>query len=166
MKRGYTSLEFKSTVRKLRAVRPGIAISSDFIVGFPGETEADFARTMALVEEVGFDHSFSFVFSPRPGTPAAQLADATGAAAKLERLQRLQALIEAQGLAISRSRLGTVQRLLVEGASRKDGLELTGRTECNRVVNFVAPAGRIGELVDVRITEVRGHSLRGELVAA
>ncbi|MGZ5184033.1 MAG: tRNA (N6-isopentenyl adenosine(37)-C2)-methylthiotransferase MiaB, partial [Caldimonas sp.] len=166
MKRGYTSLEFKSTVRKLRAVRPGIAISSDFIVGFPGETEADFQRTMALVEEVGFDHSFSFVFSPRPGTPAAQLADDTSAEAKLERLQRLQARIEAQGNAISRSRLGTVQRILVEGASRKDGDELTGRTECNRSVNFAAPHDRIGELIDVRITEVRGHSLRGEAVAA
>ncbi|MGZ5216724.1 MAG: TRAM domain-containing protein, partial [Caldimonas sp.] len=166
MKRGYTSLEFKSTVRKLRAVRPGIAISSDFIVGFPGETEADFERTMALVEEVGFDHSFSFVFSPRPGTPAAQLADDTSAEAKLERLQRLQARIEAQGNAISRSRLGTVQRILVEGASRKDGDELTGRTECNRSVNFAAPHDRIGELIDVRITEVRGHSLRGEAVAA
>jgi tRNA-2-methylthio-N6-dimethylallyladenosine synthase len=165
MKRGYTSLEFKSTVKKLRAVRPGIAISSDFIVGFPGETAADFERTMALVEEVGFDHSFSFVYSPRPGTPAAQLADETSPQEKLERLQRLQARIEAQGLAISWSRVGTVQRILVEGVSRKDGSEQMGRTECNRVVNVTAPEDRIGKLIDVRITEVRGHSLRGEPVA-
>ena len=166
MKRGYTSLEFKSTVKKLRAVRPRIVISSDFIVGFPGETAADFERTMVLVEEVGFDHSFSFVFSPRPGTPAAQLADDTSAEEKLARLQRLQARIEAQGTAISQSRLGTVQKILVEGASRKEERELMGRTECNRVVNVAAPADRIGQLIDVRITEVRGHSLRGEPVAA
>jgi len=165
MKRGYTALEFKSTVRKLRAIRPGIAISSDFIVGFPGETAADFERTMALVEEVGFDHSFSFLYSPRPGTPAAQLADETGADEKLERLQRLQARIEAQGNAISASRLGTTQRILVEGRSRKDDGERMGRTECNRVVNFAAPGDPIGTLIDVRITEVRGHSLRGEPVA-
>jgi tRNA-2-methylthio-N6-dimethylallyladenosine synthase len=163
MKRGYTSLEFKSTVKKLRAVRPGIAITSDFIVGFPGETADDFERTLRLVEEVGFDHSYSFVFSPRPGTPAAALADETPASEKLERLQRLQARIEAQGDAISRSRLGTVQRILVEGASRKDAAEVMGRTECNRVVN-VATALPIGALAEVRITEVRGHSLRGEPV--
>ena len=166
MKRGYTALEFKSTVRKLRAVRPEIAISSDFIVGFPGETGADFERTMALVEDVGFDHSFSFLYSLRPGTPAAQLADETGAEEKLQRLQRLQARIEAQGNAISAARLGTVRRILVEGRSRKDGGELMGRTECNRVVNFAAPDEAIGRLIDVRITEVRGHSLRGEPVAA
>jgi len=166
MKRGYTALEFKSTVRKLRAVRPGISISSDFIVGFPGETEDDFTRTMALVEEVGFDHSFSFVYSPRPGTPAAQLVDETPAQAKLERLQRLQARIEAQGDAISAARLGTVQRILVEGPSQKDGDELMGRTECNRVVNFAATENLAGRLIDVRITEVRGHSLRGEPVVA
>jgi tRNA-2-methylthio-N6-dimethylallyladenosine synthase len=166
MKRGYTSLEFKSTIRKLRAVRPQIAVSSDFIVGFPGETAEDFERTMQLVEDVGFDHSFSFLFSPRPGTPAASLADATSPAEKLERLQRLQAKIEAQGNAVSRSRLGSTQRLLVEGASRKDAAELMGRTECNRVVNFVASGALAGAMVSVRITEVRGHSLRGELVAA
>ena len=165
MKRGYTALEFKSTVRKLRAVRPGIAISSDFIVGFPGETAADFERTMALVEELGFDYSFSFLYSPRPGTPAAQLADETAAEEKLQRLQRLQARIEAQGNAISASRLGSTQRILGDGPSRKDGSELMGRTECNRVVNIVAPDDRIGRLIDVRITEVRGHSLRGEPVA-
>jgi tRNA-2-methylthio-N6-dimethylallyladenosine synthase len=166
MKRGYTTLEFKSTIRKLRAMRPSISISSDFIVGFPGETADDFERTMALVEEVGFDHSFSFIFSPRPGTPAAALADETSVTEKLERLQRLQAKIEAQGDAISESRLGTVRRILVEGASRKDALEWMGRTECNRVVNFAAPEDQAGRLIDVLITEVRGHSLRGEPVAA
>jgi tRNA-2-methylthio-N6-dimethylallyladenosine synthase len=166
MKRGYTTLEFKSTVRKLRAVRPQIAISSDFIVGFPGETADDFERTMKLVEEVGFDHSFSFVFSARPGTPAASLADDTGTSEKLERLQRLQARIEAQGDAISQLRVGTVQRVLVEGASRRDAGELAGRTACNRVVNFVGATSLVGTLADVRIDEVRGHSLHGELVAA
>jgi tRNA-2-methylthio-N6-dimethylallyladenosine synthase len=163
MKRGYTVLEFKSTVRKLRAVRPGISISSDFIVGFPGETSADFERTMALVEDVGFDHSFSFIYSPRPGTPAAQLAEP---AEKFERLQRLQARIEAQGNAISASRLGSIQRILVEGRSRNDAAEQMGRTECNRVVNFAAAEDLAGRLIDVRITEVRGHSLRGEPVLA
>jgi tRNA-2-methylthio-N6-dimethylallyladenosine synthase len=166
MKRGYTSLEFKSTVKKLRALRPDIAISSDFIVGFPGETAADFERTMALVDDIGFDHSFSFVYSPRPGTPAAALADDTPAEEKLARLQRLQAAIEVHGNAISASRVGSVRRILLEGPSRKDSLELMGRTECNRVVNLAAPSGRIGQMVDVRITEVRGHSLRGELVGA
>ena len=165
MKRGYTALEFKSTIRKLRAVRPQIAFSSDFIVGFPGESADDFERTMQLVEEVGFDYSFSFVFSPRPGTPAASLADATSPTEKLERLQRLQAKIEAQGDTVSRSRLGSTQRILVEGASRRDAAELMGRTACNRVVNFVAPGPLVGAMVDVRITEVRGHSLRGEFVA-
>jgi len=166
MKRGYTTLEFKSTVRRLRAVRPDIAISSDFIVGFPGETEPDFDKTMTLVEEVGFDHSFSFVFSPRPGTPAAGLADDTAPHTKLERLQRLQARIEAQGEAISAARLGTVRRVLVEGASRRNESELMGRTECNRVVNFRGPATLVGQLVDVLVTEVRGHSLRGTQIAA
>jgi tRNA-2-methylthio-N6-dimethylallyladenosine synthase len=166
MKRGYTSLEFKSTVKKLRAVRPRIAISSDFIVGFPGETADDFERTMKLVEDVGFDHSFSFVFSPRPGTPAASLADETSVTEKLERLQRLQAKIEAQGDAISRSRLGTTQRILVEGVSRKDAGELMGRTACNRVVNFAASGKLVGSMAEVRISEVRGHSLRGDVVVA
>ncbi len=165
MKRGYTSLEFKSTVRKLRAARPGISISSDFIVGFPGESDDDFERTMALVADVGFDYSFSFLFSPRPGTPAASLTDDTPADIKLARLQRLQALIEAQGDAISRSRVGTVRHLLIEGASKKDAGEWMGRTECNRVVNLAAAGDLAGRLVDARITEVRGHSLRGELVA-
>ena len=166
MKRGYTSLEYKSTVKKLRAARPGIAISSDFIVGFPGETDADFERTMALVDDVGFDHSFSFVFSPRPGTPAASLADTTPADVKLARLQRLQARLETHGNAIGAARVGTVQRILLEGASRKDAGELMGRTECNRVVNLIAPADCVGRMVDAEIVEVRGHSLRGRLVAA
>jgi len=165
MKRGYTALEYKSTVRRLRAVRPQISISSDFIVGFPGETAEDFERTMALVEEVGFDYSFSFLYSPRPGTPAAGLVDETPLAVKQARLQRLQAAIEAQGDAISRSRVDTVQRVLLEGASRKDGDELMGRTVCNRVVNLPAPGRNAGELVDVRIVGVRGHTLRGELIA-
>ena len=147
-------------------MRSGIALSSDFIVGFPGETGADFDRTMALVEDVGFDHSFSFIYSPRPGTPAAQLADETTHAEKLDRLQRLQARIEAQGNAISASRLGSTQRILVEGRSRNDAGEQMGRTECNRVVNFAAAGDLTGRLIDVRITEVRGHSLRGEPVAA
>ena len=164
MKRGYTALEFKSVVKRLRGRRPSISISSDFIVGFPGESATDFERTMALVEEVAFDYSFSFVFSPRPGTPAASLCDTTSAQEKLERLQRLQARIEAQGDAISRSRVGSRQRVLVEGASRKDGAELMGRTECNRVVNFAADAALIGSFVDLSITEVRGHSLRGDAV--
>ena len=132
MKRGYTALEYKSTIRKLRAVRPGISLSSDFIVGFPGEADDDFDKTMKLIDEVGFDSSFSFIFSPRPGTPAAALADATPHAVKLQRLQRLQARIEEQARAISASRVGTTQRVLVEGPSRKDANELMGRTECNR----------------------------------
>src|SRR3954453_22102512 len=131
MKRGYTALEYKSTVRKLRAVRPDIAISSDFIVGFPGESDDDFERTMALVEDVGFDYSFSFVFSARPGTPAAALPDETAPATKVARLQRLQEAIERNGDRISASRVGTVQSVLVEGPSRKGGGDMTGRTECN-----------------------------------
>jgi tRNA-2-methylthio-N6-dimethylallyladenosine synthase len=164
MKRGYTALEYKSTVRKLRAVRPQISISSDFIVGFPGETAGDFERTMALIDDVGFDYSFSFLFSARPGTPAASLADETPLDEKQARLQRLQAVLETQGEAISRARVGTVQRLLLEGPSRKDGGELMGRTACNRVVNVPAGGRRAGEFVDARIVEMRGHTLRGELV--
>jgi len=163
MKRGYTAMEFKSTVRKLRVVRPSISLSSDFIVGFPGESEADFERTMKLIEDVGFDHSFSFIFSPRPGTPAAALADDTPHAVKLQRLQRLQALVEVQGRAIGQSRVGTLQSVLVEGPSRKDPGELMGRTACNRIVNFAAPAPTVGQMVDVRITAALPHSLRGEL---
>jgi tRNA-2-methylthio-N6-dimethylallyladenosine synthase len=164
MKRGYTALEYKSTIRRLRAVRPGIAISSDFIVGFPGESDDDFERTMALVDDVGFDYSFSFLFSARPGTPAAGLADATPEAVKAARLQRLQRAIETQGDAASRALVGSGRTILLEGPSRKDSDESMGRTECNRVVNLAARECRAGELVDVRITEVRGHSLRGELV--
>ncbi len=164
MKRGYTSLEFKSTVRKLRAVRPDIRIGSDFIVGFPGETDDDFERTMDLIAEVGFDASYSFVFSPRPGTPAASLADDTQHEVKLARLQRLQAAIDANAARISESLVGSVQRVLVEGRSRKDGNELTGRTECNRSVNFAAPPRLIGQLIDVTISAARSHSLRGAAV--
>ncbi len=164
MKRGYTAMEYKSTIRKLRAVRPGISLSSDFIVGFPGETAEDHARTMALIEEIGFDASFSFVFSPRPGTPAANLADATPQAEKLARLQELQAAIEANARRIGESRVGTRQRILVEGPSRKDPAELMGRTECNRIVNVAAPARLVGQMVDVTITRAYPHSLRGEVV--
>jgi tRNA-2-methylthio-N6-dimethylallyladenosine synthase len=167
MKRGYTAMEYKSTIRKLRAVRPGICLSSDFIVGFPGETEADFAQMMKLIDDVGFDYSFSFVFSPRPGTPAANLADETPQLEKLKRLHHLQKVIDASARRISESRLGTVQRLLVEGPSRKDPNELTGRTECNRMVNFPAgpnPARLVGQMLDVTITDVNSHSLRAEVL--
>jgi tRNA-2-methylthio-N6-dimethylallyladenosine synthase len=163
MKRGYTAMEYKSTVRKLRAVRPGISLSTDFIVGFPGETEEDFAKMMKLVEDVGFDSSFSFVFSPRPGTPAAQLHDDTPQAVKLKRLQVLQQAIEANARRISQSRVNTVQRILVEGPSRKDASELMGRTECNRIVNFKGQPRLVGQMVDVTITEALPHSLRGEV---
>jgi len=164
MKRGYTAMEYKSTVRKLRAVRPGISMSSDFIVGFPGETEADFAQMMKLIEDVGFDDSFSFVFSPRPGTPAAALHDDTPHDVKLKRLYRLQSLVTEQARRISESRLGTVQRVLVEGPSRKDASELSGRTECNRMVSFKGPARLIGQMIDVTVTQVNAHSLRGEVL--
>jgi len=171
MKRGYTAMEYKSTIRKLRAIRPDISMSSDFIVGFPGETEDDFNRMMKLIEDVGFDSSFSFIFSPRPGTPAANLADDTPHEVKLKRLQHLQATIEANVRRISASREGTVQRILVEGAARRPGptgaAELMGRTECNRIVNFDGgPQGArlIGQMLDVRITQALPHSLRGEVV--
>ena len=164
MKRGYTALEYKSTIRRLRAVRPGISLSSDFIVGFPGETDEDFGKMMELVEDVGFDSSFSFVFSKRPGTPAAALQDDTPQAMKLKRLQQLQAAIEVNVRRISASRVGTVQRILVEGPSRKDAQELMGRTECNRIVNFSGGplADRLlGQMLDVEITAALPHSLRG-----
>jgi tRNA-2-methylthio-N6-dimethylallyladenosine synthase len=164
MKRGYTAMEYKSTIRKLRAVRPDICLSSDFIVGFPGETEADFNQMMKLIDDVVFDYSFSFVFSPRPGTPAANLPDETPQADKLKRLHRLQKVIDDSARRISESRLGTVQRLLVEGPSRKDPNELTGRTECNRMVNFKGAPRLVGQMVDVTITELNSHSLRGEVV--
>ncbi|MFN7086714.1 MAG: tRNA (N6-isopentenyl adenosine(37)-C2)-methylthiotransferase MiaB [Burkholderiales bacterium] len=166
MKRGYTALEYKSIVRRLREHRPGISISSDFIVGFPGETDADFAATMRLVDDVGFDSSFSFIYSRRPGTPAADLADDTPPAVKLERLQRLQAKIEEQAQAISRSMIGTRQRVLVDGVSRRNADELSGRTDNNRVVNFRGPVRLIGEFTDVTITAALPHSLRGEIVSS
>ncbi len=171
MKRGYTAMEFKSTVRKLRAIRPELSMSSDFIVGFPGETDDDFQKMMKLIHDVGFDASFSFIFSPRPGTPAANLPDDTPHEVKLQRLQHLQAAIEDNVKRISASREGTVQRILVEGRSRRPGShgepELMGRTECNRIVNFVGgpQAERlIGQMIDVRITEARPHSLRAEVL--
>jgi tRNA-2-methylthio-N6-dimethylallyladenosine synthase len=162
MKRGYTVLEYKAIVRRLRAACPGISISSDFIVGFPGERDADFEATMRLVEEVGFDASFSFLYSRRPGTPAAALPDDTPHEVKLARLQRLQARIEQQAQAISRGMVGTRQRVLVEGAARKDAAELAGRSANNRVVNFPGARELIGRLVDVTITAALPHSLRGE----
>jgi tRNA-2-methylthio-N6-dimethylallyladenosine synthase len=173
MKRGYTAMEYKSTIRKLRAVRPGISLSSDFIVGFPGETEEDFGKMMKLIEDIGYDASFSFVFSKRPGTPAAALADDTPQEVKLRRLQHLQATIETNVRRISASRVGTVQRILVEGPSRNSGkadkagngaAELMGRTECNRIVNFDGgphAARLVGQMIDVTITEALPHSLRG-----
>jgi tRNA-2-methylthio-N6-dimethylallyladenosine synthase len=167
MKRGYTTLEYKSIVRRLRQVRPDIALSSDFIVGFPGETAEDFERTMALIEEVGFDASFSFVYSRRPGTPAADLADDTAPAVKLERLAKLQAAVNAHAERISQSMVGTRQRILVEGPSRKDPSELMGRTENNRIVNFPGGpnAGRlVGELLFVTITQALPHSLRASAI--
>jgi len=164
MKRGYTAMEYKSTVRKLRAVRPGISLSSDFIVGFPGETETDFGAMMKLIADIGFDDSFSFVFSPRPGTPAAALTDDTPQTTKLKRLHVLQKAITESAKVISDSRLGTVQRVLVEGPSRKDATELTGRTECNRMVNFKGASRLIGQMIELRISAVNTHSLRGEVL--
>ena len=163
MKRGYTVLEYKSIIRRLRAARPDVSITSDFIVGFPGETEDDFERTMALVEEIGFDGSFSFIYSSRPGTPAADLPDETPQAVKLARLQRLQAATDARARAISETMVGSVQRVLVEGPSRKDPNELAGRTANNRVVNFAGPARLIGRMIDVAIVSAFPHSLRGEV---
>jgi len=164
MKRGYTAMEYKSTIRKLRAIRPEMAMSSDFIVGFPGETEEDFQKMMKLIHDVRFDNSFSFIFSPRPGTPAANLHDDTPHEVKLRRLQELQAVINNNIKDISDERVGTVQRLLVEGLSKRDGSELMGRTECNRVVNFPGNERLIGQMIDVKITEARTFTLRGEVV--
>jgi len=164
MKRGYTALEYRSIVRRLRQARPEASVSSDFIVGFPGETEADFQATLKLAREADFDASFSFVYSPRPGTPAAELPDAVAHSEKIERLQRLQAQLESQARAISTRMVGTLQRVLVEGSSRKNESELCGRTGNNRVVNFAGPRTLIHETVDVRIAAALPHSLRGELV--
>jgi tRNA-2-methylthio-N6-dimethylallyladenosine synthase len=166
MKRGHTVLEYKARIRKLRAVRPDISISTDIIVGFPGESERDFAATLKLTEDIGFDQSFSFVYSRRPGTPAASLADDTPEALKLERLQQLQALIGANAKKISEAMVGTTQRVLVENVSKKSERELTGRTENMRFVNFPAPRELIGQFVDVVITEAMSNSLRGRLAAA
>lgn len=167
MKRGYTVLEYKSVIRRLRQVRPNIAVSSDFIVGFPGETEEDFNALMKLITDIGYDTSFSFVFSPRPGTPAANLSDDTPYDVKLKRLQHLQAVVQDNANKISQSMVGTIQRILVEGPSRKDASKLSGRTENNRVVNFDGGphADRlIGQMVDVNILEAFPFSLRGEVV--
>ena len=164
MKRGYSVLEFKSLVKKLKAARPGLSLSSDFIIGFPGETEEDFEKTMRLIEELNFDNSFSFVYSPRPGTPAADMADDTPAELKIKRLMRLQKTIEAQALKISQAMVGTMQRVLVEGHARKDASELAGRTDNNRVVNFAGHERLVGRFVDVTITAALPHSLRGEVV--
>lgn len=166
MKRGYTTLEFKSIVRRLRAARPGLTLSSDFIVGFPGETETDFEKTLQLIRDIGFDTSFSFVYSKRPGTPAADLEDDTPQAIKLERLQRLQALINEQAAAISQGMIGSIQRILVEKTSRKDVNELSGRTENNRIVNFAGQHRLIGQMIDVRITAAYTNSLRGDIVVS
>jgi len=166
MKRGYTLLEYKSIVRRLREARPGVSVSSDFIVGFPGETDAEFEHTMRLIEEVEFDSGFSFVYSPRPGTPAADLADGTPAEVKLERLHRLQQALEVGARRIGQAMLGRIEPVLVEGPSKRDGTELSGRTSNNRVVNFVGPPELVGQLVDVRITEILAHSLRGQCAPA
>ena len=165
MKRGYTVLEYKSIIRRLRAVRPDVSISSDFIVGFPGETEQDFLATMKLVEDVGFDGSYSFIYSPRPGTPAAELEDLVSREAKLERLQRLQAKIAAHNLTLSERMVGNVERVLVEGAARKNAAELSGRTDNNRVVNFPGQPRLIGEFVNVKIISALTNTLRGEIVS-
>jgi tRNA-2-methylthio-N6-dimethylallyladenosine synthase len=162
MKRGYTALEYRSIVRGLRAARPDVSISSDFIIGFPGETADDFAATMRLAEEVGFDGSFSFVYSRRPGTPAAELPDDTPPGVKLARLQRLQALLDAQARAISERMVGTVERVLVEGSARRNADELAGRTANNRVVNFPGPRRLVGRFVDVAIERALSHTLRGQ----
>lgn len=164
MKRGYSILEYKSIIRKLRAIRPDISLSSDFIVGFPGETEADFAATMQLIEELNFDESYSFVYSPRPGTPAADLPDETPQEVKLERLHRLQAQINIQARKISQNMVGSTQRILLEGTSKKNAEEFSGRTDNNRVVNLMSSPDHVGRFINVRITEARSHTLRGEML--
>ena len=164
MKRGYTAIEYKSIVRRLREARPDICISSDFIIGFPGETEQDFAATMKLIDDIGFDASFSFVYSRRPGTPAADLADDTPQAVKLERLQQLQQKNDAQAHAISRRMVGTRQRVLVDGVSRRDAAELAARTDNNRVINFAGPRKLIGTFIEITVTDALAHTLRGEMV--
>jgi tRNA-2-methylthio-N6-dimethylallyladenosine synthase len=165
MKRGYTTLEYRAIVRRLRAANPGVSISSDFIVGFPGETERDFDATLRLVDEVGFDDSFSFVYSRRPGTPAAELRDDTPDEVKHERLSRLQGRIAAHAQRISADMVGTTQRVLVEGASRRNAAELSGRTANNRMVSFAGSPDLTGRLVEVTVTAALAHSLRGEVRA-
>ncbi|MCY7386925.1 MAG: tRNA (N6-isopentenyl adenosine(37)-C2)-methylthiotransferase MiaB [Burkholderiales bacterium] len=168
MKRNYTAMEYKSIIRRLRAVRPDISISSDFIIGFPGETEDDFERTMKLIDDIQFDGSFSFIYSRRPGTPAASLIDDTPYETKLKRLHRMQKVLDAQMHAVSNAMIGSIQRVLVEGASRKDALELMGRTDNNRVVNFPVSGNNalrlVGKFVDVVINDVSHYTLRGEIV--
>lgn len=164
MKRGYTALEYKSTIRKLRAARPDIVLTSDFIVGFPGETERDFEATLKLIEEVGFDASFSFLYSPRPGTPAADMADEVPHAVKAERLRRLQDMMAVQAQTLAQSLLGSIQRVLVESVSRKDTQELAGRLDNNRIVNFAGADDTLGYFVNVKITGVWAYTLRGELL--
>ncbi|TXI23934.1 MAG: tRNA (N6-isopentenyl adenosine(37)-C2)-methylthiotransferase MiaB [Nitrosomonas sp.] len=164
MKRGYSAIEYKSIIRKIRALRPNISISSDFIIGFPGETEADFEATMKLIEAVYFDESFSFIYSPRPGTPAADLTDDTPQEIKLERLHRLQERIAQHATSISQNMVGTTQRILIEGYSKKSADELCGRTENNRMVNFIGDPNRIGQFIDIKITAALPHSLRGEIL--
>ncbi|EPY24583.1 bifunctional enzyme involved in thiolation and methylation of tRNA [Angomonas deanei] len=163
MKRGYSSIEYKSIIRNLRTARPGLKVSSDFIVGFPGETEDDFKKTLALIEDVGFDTSFSFIYSPRPGTPAANIPDINSHEIKLQRLQRLQSLINDQAKNISQSMLHSTQRILIEGVSKNNANELMGRTENNRVVNFACNNSNIGDLVDIKITQINSNTLRGEI---
>jgi tRNA-2-methylthio-N6-dimethylallyladenosine synthase len=164
MKRNHTALQYKSIIRKLRAARPDICISSDFIVGFPGETDADFEATMKLIEDVGYDFSYSFLYSPRPGTPASYLTDETPEAVKQERLAKLQDFNDAQGKKISDAMVGTVQRVSVEGTSKRDAQELAGKTDNNRTVNFPGAAELINQFVNVRIIESMTYTLRGELV--
>jgi tRNA-2-methylthio-N6-dimethylallyladenosine synthase len=163
MKRGHTVLEYKSIIRRVRAVRPDICVTSDFIVGFPGEREEDFAATLKLIDEIGFDNSFSYLYSPRPGTPAAEMHDDTPLEVKAERLKRLQEKLSMQEDGIGQSMLGSVQHVLVEGISKKDQMELAGRTDNNRVVNFKGSPGMIGRFVQVKVTQVVRHTLRGEL---
>lgn len=165
MKRGYSVLEYKSIIRKVRVIRPDISLSSDFIIGFPGETEADFEATLKLVEDMNFDDSYSFIYSPRPGTPAADLQDDTPQEIKLERLHRIQAQINQQSRKISQQMVGSIQRVLMEGVSKKNAAEFFGRTDNNRVVNLASSPDQIGCFVNVRITEARSHTLRGEILA-
>jgi tRNA-2-methylthio-N6-dimethylallyladenosine synthase len=164
MKRRHTALEYKAIIRKLRKARPAIQISSDFIVGFPGETQEDFEQTMQLIADVDFDMSFSFIYSPRPGTPAADMVDDVTEEEKKQRLYILQERINQQAMQYSRRMMGTVQRILVEGTSRKSVMELSGRTENNRVVNFEGTPDMIGKFVDVEIVDVYPNSLRGVVV--